>query len=130
MINNIDIIYNAFYPDLYYSTIYVLKIKSNIFTPHLHTVKIDIRDVSPYHAEFLKWNNPPSIFDTLHYYFMGYQDENLNYVIQQYIIWSDWHGSAGWPGSIYWCQRLTTFGVGRIRVKISLEHQGYTLNAM
>ena len=31
----------------------------------------------PYPAEFLKWNNPNSIFGTVHYHFLGYQDENL-----------------------------------------------------
>ena len=25
--------------------------------------------LNPYHAEFLKWNNPPSIFGTVHYHF-------------------------------------------------------------
>ena len=40
--------------------------------------------VNPYHAEFLKWNNPPSIFDTIHYHLKGYQDENLKLVSQQY----------------------------------------------
>ena len=25
--------------------------------------------INPYHAEFLKWNNPTSIFGTLHYHF-------------------------------------------------------------
>ena len=24
---------------------------------------------NPYHAEFLKWNDPPSIFGTIHYHF-------------------------------------------------------------
>ena len=33
--------------------------------------------VNPFHAEFLKWNNQPSIFGTIHYHFQGYQDENL-----------------------------------------------------
>ena len=26
---------------------------------------------NPYHAEFLKWNNPSSIFGTTHYHFLG-----------------------------------------------------------
>ena len=25
--------------------------------------------LNPYHAEFLKWNNPPSILGTAHYHF-------------------------------------------------------------
>ena len=33
--------------------------------------------LNPYHAEFLKWNNPPYILGTFHYHFWGYQDENL-----------------------------------------------------
>ena len=27
------------------------------------------KSINPYHAEFLKWNNPPSIFGTVHYHF-------------------------------------------------------------
>ena len=47
---------------------------------------------NPYHAKFLKWNNPPSIFGTLHYH---YRDENL--VSQQYRAWSDCtEVQAGW----------------------------------
>ena len=48
---------------------------------------------NPYHAEFHKWKNPPSIFGTIHFHFWGYQDENLKLVSQ--------HGCAGWPGSIH-----------------------------
>ena len=29
---------------------------------------------NPHPAEFRKWNNPPYIFCTVHYHFMGYQD--------------------------------------------------------
>ena len=25
--------------------------------------------INPYHAEFIKWNNPPSIYGTFHYHF-------------------------------------------------------------
>ena len=39
---------------------------------------------NPYHAKFLKWNNPTSIYRTFHYHFLGYQDENLKLVSQQY----------------------------------------------
>ena len=53
---------------------------------------------NPYHAEFLKWNNPSSIYRTFHYHFKGYQDENLKLVSQQYT--DSMHGCAGWPGSI------------------------------
>ena len=28
--------------------------------------------VNPYHAELNKWNNPPSIFGTVHFHFKGY----------------------------------------------------------
>ena len=38
---------------------------------------------------FLKWNNPPSIFGSLHYHLKGYQDENLKSVSQRYRAWSD-----------------------------------------
>ena len=30
---------------------------------------ITVVKVNPYHAEFLKWNNPPSIYETFHYHF-------------------------------------------------------------
>ena len=32
--------------------------------------------INPKLAEFLKWNNPPSIIGTVHFYFKGYQYEN------------------------------------------------------
>ena len=41
----------------------------------------------PQPAEFLKWNNSPSIFGTVQYHF--YLDENLKMVKQQYRAWSD-----------------------------------------
>ena len=44
---------------------------------------------NPYHAELLKWDNPPSISGTVHYHFNRYQDENLKFVSQQYRAWSD-----------------------------------------
>ena len=47
---------------------------------------------NPYHAEFLKWNNPPPIFGTVHYHFKGCQDGNLKLVSQQYRAWSDYTG--------------------------------------
>ena len=40
--------------------------------------KQNLTIVNPYHAEFLKWNNPSSNFGTVHCHFKGYQDENLN----------------------------------------------------
>ena len=74
---------------------------------------------NPYHAEFLKWNNQSYIFGTVHYHFYGYQDENLKLVSQQYRAWSDCTDvQAGL--ALYWWQRLFTFSVGRIRVKILL----------
>ena len=42
---------------------------------------------NPYPAEFLKWNNPTSIFGTVH---KGYQYENLQLVSQQYRAWTDY----------------------------------------
>ena len=47
------------------------------------------RHFNPYHAEFLKWNSPPSIFGTVYYHFKGYQNENLKLVSQQYRAWSN-----------------------------------------
>ena len=34
-------------------------------------------NLNPEPAGFLKWNNPASIFGTVHYNIKGYQDENL-----------------------------------------------------
>ena len=64
-----------------------------------------------YHADCLKWNNPPSIFDTVHY---------QKLVSHQYIAWSDCADvQAGL--ALYWWQMLIIFGVGRIRVKPTLD---------
>ena len=72
--------------------------------------------INPYHAEFLKWNNPSYNFGTVHHQFYGFQDENLKMVCQQYRAWSDCTDvQAGL--ALYWWQRLITFDVGRIRVK-------------
>ena len=61
--------------------------------------------INTYHAEFLKWNNPPFIYGTFHYHFSGYQDENLVGIepaqTEQILV-----GKA-----------IITFGVGRIGVK-------------
>ena len=38
---------------------------------------------NPEPSEFLKWNNPPSIFGTIHYHFYGYQDEKLKLISQE-----------------------------------------------
>ena len=54
------------------------------------------------------WNCPLS--------FMGYQDENLKLVSQQYRAWSDCTDVQAGLAQ-YWWQRLITFSVGRIRVK-------------
>ena len=83
------------------------------------------RVVDTYHAEFLKWNNPSDIFGTVHYHFQGYEDENLKLVSQQYRAWSDWTDvQAGL--ALYWWQGPLTFGVGRIRVKVSASQpKGY-----
>ena len=61
--------------------------------------------INPYHAEFLKWNNPPSIFGTVHYHFKGYQDGKLKLVSQQYIE----HGQTAWMCRLAW---LYTGGKG------------------
>ena len=70
-----------------------------------------ISGVNPYHAGFLKWNNPPYILVTFHYHF---SDIKMR-------IWS-WPDNSIEPGqnaglALYWWQRLNTFGSGRIRVK-------------
>ena len=74
---------------------------------------------NPYHAEFLKWNNPSYIFDTVHYQFKGYQDESLKMVSQQYRARSDCTDvQAGL--ALYCWQRLITFGAVRIWVNTTL----------
>ena len=40
----------------------------------------------PYPAEFLKWNNPTSIFGNVHYNFWGYEDDQELEVGQPTII--------------------------------------------
>ena len=73
--------------------------------------------INPYHAEFLKRNNPPYLFGTFHYHLQGYQDENLKLASQQYRPWSDCTDVQ--PGlALYWWQKLIIFGVGKIRIKI------------
>ena len=62
---------------------------------------------NPYHAKFLKWNNPPSIYGTV----QRYQDENFKLVSQQYRAWSDCTDVQADP-ALYWWQRLITFGAG------------------
>ena len=67
---------------------------------------------NPYHAEFLKWNNPPSIYGTFHYQFKGYQDENL-------MLVSPGQTARMQSGlALYWWQRLITLGIDRIRVNV------------
>ena len=73
-----------------------------------------ILSFNPYHAKFLKWNNPSNIFGTVHYHFYGYQDENLKLVSRQYRAWLECTDvQAGL--ALYCWQRLITFDVGRIR---------------
>ena len=68
--------------------------------------------------KFFKWNNPPSIFGTVHYHFYGYQDENLKLVSQQYRAWTDCTDvQAGL--ALYWWQTLIIFSPSRIRVKMN-----------
>ena len=61
-------------------------------------------NINPFHAEFLKWNNPPSIYDTVHYHFKGYQDGNLKSVSQQYRAWSECTDVQSGL-ALYWWQR-------------------------
>ena len=75
---------------------------------------------NPYHAEFHKWNNPPSIFGIVHYHFRDIKMKT-----------ESWSPNSIEPGQTAWMWRLTsgsilvaeasiTFGVGRIRVNIQL----------
>ena len=36
--------------------------------------------INPYQDEYLKWNNSPFIFGTIHYHFKGCPDESLKLV--------------------------------------------------
>ena len=75
----------------------------------------DIEAINPYHAEFLKWNNPTSILELS---IIIFRDIKIKTKLdsQQYRAWSDCTDvQAGL--ALYWSQRLFTFGVGRIRVK-------------
>ena len=115
---------------VHYPTIYALYIFAFTLTlPHLQfddwlvyisIVKLCFINMhpcilNPYHAELLKWNNPPYIFGTIHYHFNGYQNENLKLVSHQYRAWSDCTDVQ--PGlALYWWQRQITIGVDRIRV--------------
>ena len=73
----------------------------------LFCIPITVSLICPKPAEFLKWNNPPSIFGTNHYNFQGYQCENFKLVSQHCIAWSDCTSfhlkqsiyTAGWPTS-------------------------------
>ena len=42
---------------------------NNYLTLDNHATNHSKITVNPYHAEFLKWNNPPSIYGTLHFRF-------------------------------------------------------------
>ena len=64
---------------------------------------------NPYHGEFLKWNNPPYIFGTVHYHFRDIKTRTL--LVSQSDYTNMLAGLA-----LYWWQRLITFGFGRIRV--------------
>ena len=72
--------------------------------------------VNPYHAEFLKWNSPSYIFGTFHNQFRDIKMKTWKLVTQQHRAWSDCMDVQA-DMALYWCQRLITFGVGRIRVK-------------
>ena len=53
-----------------------------------------------WNAEFLIWNNPPSVFETFHYRFQEYQDENLKVgqPTEQSLV--RLHRCVSWSGSI------------------------------
>ena len=40
---------------------------------------LSLGEVNPYHAEFLKWNNPPYIFVTVHYHFRDIKMKTWNW---------------------------------------------------
>ena len=85
-----------------------------------YSISVSFILLNPFHAEFLKWHNPSSIFGIVHYHFKGYQDGNMKMVSQQYRAWSDCTDvQVGL--ALYWWQRLLIIGVGRIRVKISVN---------
>ena len=80
-------------------------------------------DLNLYPAEFLKWNNPTSIYGTTHYYF---RDTKMR-------IWS-WSDTSIEPGQtartcqLSW-QRLITSSSRRIRV-ISVYYYKYSVLAL
>ena len=50
---------------------------------------------NPKPPKFIKWNNPLSIFGTVHYHFYGHQNENLKFKVSLVRLYR-W---AGWPSS-------------------------------
>ena len=53
-------------------------------------------------SNFSKWNNPTSIFGTVHFHFKDLKNENLKLVSQQYRAWSDCTGAQ--VGLVLYCQ--------------------------
>ena len=74
------------------------------FFQHMKIVErlLDIagQGLSPYHAEFLKWNNPPSISGIVSIIILGIS--RWKHKVGQPSVQSlvRLHGCAGWPGSI------------------------------
>ena len=67
---------------------------------------------------FLKWNNPTSIFGDVQYNFRDIKMRTEKFVSQQYRGWLDCTDvQAGL--TLYWWHRLITFGCSRIRVNNS-----------
>ena len=56
--------------------------------------------LNPYHAEFLKWNNPSYIFGIVHYIYIGKSRCELDVGQQTVQRLVRLHIFAGWPGSI------------------------------
>ena len=61
--------------------------------------------LNTYHVEFLKWSNPPSVFDTFHYHFKDIKMKTLSWSANSIRAWSDFTDvQAGL--ALYWWQWL------------------------
>ena len=54
----------------------------------IFTILWKTSSINPYHAEFFKWNNPPSIYGTFHFHFKAYQDEYFKLVLKCKVDYS------------------------------------------
>ena len=68
-------------------------------------------------VKFLKWNNPSSIFGTVHFHFRDIKIRTWSWVSQQYRAWSDCMNVQACL-ALYWWQRLISLGSSRIRFNI------------